>query len=446
MGPGSTTVKTMARPPELVRTIGRWSLTALAVNCILGSGIFGLPSIVAGLVPHFSPLAVLAAGGAMAVVVACYAEVASQFSESGGNYLYARAAFGQFAGIQVAWMTMLGRLAASAANANLLVSYLGEFWPRAGNPIPRFVALTLVIGFLGAVNYRGVKGGTRVSDVFVVAKLLPIGILIVAGGYWLVIHRAVAAPASISGEAHWLKAMLLLFFAYGGYEAALNPMGEARNPRRDVAFALFAAIAIITAIYVLVQSIVVGVLPDPGQSARPLADAARIVMGRGGAALIAAGVLISCYGYLSANLLAGPRSTFALAERGDFPESFAAVHGTFRTPYVSIAVFAMATWMLALLGSFSWNVTLSAVARLVYYGATCAALPVLRRKQPGAAWFRLPAGNWFAVAGMLICVSLFTVVDFSRWLILAGTVGVAALNWLAVRKPRGSPPAQIGGA
>jgi basic amino acid/polyamine antiporter, APA family len=443
MSPVSTTTATSARPPELLRTIGRWSLTALAVNCILGSGIFGLPSVVAGLVPGFSPLAVLAAGAAMAVVVACYAEVASQFAESGGNYLYARAAFGRFAGIQIAWITMLGRLAASAANANLLVIYLGEFWPRVGNPIPRLVVLTVVVGLLGAVNYRGVKGGTRISDVFVVAKLLPIGILLVAGGCWLVMHRAVSAPAAVPGEAHWLQAMLLLFFAYGGYEAALNPMGEARNPRRDVAFALFAALAIITAIYVLVQWIVVGVLRDPGQSARPLADAARIVMGRGGAALIAVGVLISCYGYLSANLLAGPRSTFALAERGDFPESFAAVHETFRTPHVSIAVFATATWILALLGSFSWNVTLSAVARLVYYGATCAALPVLRRKQPGAAWFRLPAGNWFAV---LICLSLFTVVDFSRWLILAGTVGIAALNWLAVRRQTSSPPEHTGDA
>jgi basic amino acid/polyamine antiporter, APA family len=427
---------------DLVRTIGRWSLTALAVNCILGSGIFGLPSVVAGLVPRHSPVAVLLAGAAMGVIIACYAEVASQFTQTGGNYLYARVAFGQLTGIQVGWMTVLGRLSASAANANLLVIYLGEFWPHAADPIPRFLILTLLIGILAAVNYRGVRAGTAVSDVFVVAKLVPLGILCLAGTLFLITHhpQIVAGGSAASGGA-WLKAMLLLFFAYGGYEAALNPMGEAKNPKRDVVFALFAALVIITLIYTLIQLIVVGVLPNPAHSDRPLADAARILLGRGGAAIIAIGALVSVYGYLGANLLSGPRVTFALAEQGDFPAWFAAVHRRFRTPHFSILVFALITWLLALFGSFSWNVTLSAVARLLYYAVTCAALPALRKKQPGAAWFRLPGGNGFAGLGILICVLLLTAVDFSKAMILAGTIGVALLNWVVVRKPAdsGSP-------
>ena len=370
----------------------------------------------------------------MAVVVACYAEVASRFEGTGGNYLYARAAFGRLAGIQIGWITVLARLSASAANANLLVIYLGEFWPGVVKGGVRFAILTLLVGALAAVNYRGVKGGTAVSDALVVAKLLPLGILCLTGGLWLITrHFYVFESGNAIPSHNWLKAMLLLFFAYGGYEAALNPMGEARNPRRDVAFALFAALAIITLIYVLIQWIVVGVLADPAHSDRPLADAARIVLGRSGGAIVAIGALVSCYGYLSANLLAGPRVTFALAEQGDFPRWFAAVHDTFRTPHFSIVVFALLTWVLALFGGFSWNVTLSAVARLAYYATTCAALPVLRRKHAQSAWFRLPGGNVFAILGVLICLALFTAVDFSKSVILAGTVCVAFLNWLAVR-------------
>jgi len=169
------------------------------------------------------------------------------------------------------------------------------------------------------------------------------------------------------------------------------------------------------------------------EMARPLADVARILRGGAGAILIASGALISIYGYLSANMLAVPRITFALAERGDFPSLFAAVHPRFRTPYVSIAVFALLTWLLALLGSFSWNVTLSAVARLFYYGLVCAALPVLRRREPAAARFRLPGGVFFALLGVGICLVLITQVNLSGSLILLATVLVAFFNWILVR-------------
>src|SRR5271169_6029729 len=129
------------RPSELklVRAIGRWSLVALTVNSILGSGIFGLPAVIAAVLGNLSPWAVLLAGAAMGVIVSCYGEVASQFDETGGTYLYVRHAFGRFAGLQVGWMSLLSRFTACAAAANLLVVYLSEFWPAAPHAIPRFM-------------------------------------------------------------------------------------------------------------------------------------------------------------------------------------------------------------------------------------------------------------------------------------------------------------------
>jgi amino acid transporter len=118
---------------------------------------------------------------------------------------------------------------------------------------------------------------------------------------------------------------------------------------------------------------------------------------------------------------------------------FAAVHPRFRTPHVSIVVFALLLWAFSLLGSFSWNVTLSAVARLFYYGAICVAVPVLRRRQPDAALVRVPGGMLLPALGVLICATLLSRADFSKSLILLATVAVALGNWAAVRHRPGAP-------
>ena len=420
---------------QLVRAIGRWSLTALVVNSIIGSGVFGLPSDVAGKLGRFSPAAVLLAGAGMAVIFACFAEVASQFHQAGGPYLYARAAFGQGMGILVAWLLFLGQVTAPAANANLFVIYLGEFWPHATDPLPRALILTVLVGLLAFINIRGVRAGARVSNFFTAAKLLPL-LAVIGMGLWVLhAHPAAPAPAAFTiTTQNWMKAVLLLVFAYGGFETALVPMGEAKDPRRDAPFAVFAALAICTAIYVLIQWVVVGVLPDAGHSGRPLADVARIAIGPVGAGLVTVGALIAFYGYLSAKILAMPRVTYALAEQGDFPRAFAAIHPRFQTPYVSILVFAALVWAFALSGEFKWNVTLSAIARLLYYAICCAALPVLRRKQPGSAGFHLPGGNILAVLAVLMCAALITQVDFGQSMIVAATVAIALLNWAVVRR------------
>jgi APA family basic amino acid/polyamine antiporter len=426
--------------PDLVRAIGRWSLVALVVNSIIGSGVFGLPSTVAGLIGNFSPYAVLAAGVGMSVIIACFAEVASRFQDAGGPYLYARVAFGRLMGIQTAWMLWLGQGSAPAANANLFVIYLGEFFPHAKDPLPRAIILTVLVSLLTFINIRGVRAGAQVSNLFTAAKLVPLFAAIILGLFVLQRHHWHIASASIAspGGGQWLKAMLLLAFAYGGWETALAPMSEAKNPRRDAPFALFVALAACTIIYTLIQWVVVGVLPDAAHSQRPLADVARLAVGPIGAALVAVGALISFYGYLSAKILAMPRVPFALAEQGDLPKAFAAVHRRFHTPYIAILVFAVLVWGLALVGDFKWNVTLSAVARLLYYGVGCAALPILRRKQPeGAnAMFHLPAGNLFAVLGVILCLVLVTRVDFGQSLILVATIALALVNWAVVARRR----------
>lgn len=425
----------IATPDRLVRAIGRWTLTALMINNMIGSGLFGLPSKAAELLGRASPLGMLFAGAVTGVVMVCMAEVASYFTAAGGPYLYSRVAFGRFFGLQTGWILWLARLTAAAANANVFVLYLGEFWHRAKDPLPRLLILTAVIWGLAAINFFGVRQGARVSNVFAVAKLLPLLAVCIVGGIFLLTRAPVAetTPLLTPGISTWLKATLLLVFAYGGFEGALVSAGEARNPRRDARFAMFTSLLTCMVIFIVVQWVAMGTVPGVAHSERPLTDAARVFFGAGGAVLVTIGALVAALGNLSTNTLVVPRITFAMAEQGDFPAFFAAVHRRFRTPFVSIFVFALLIWAFALWGNFAWNVTLSAVARLFYYGACCAALPVLRRKMPTGALLRMPGGLWWAGIGVVLCAILLTQVDRGGSVILLATGAVAALNWLLVR-------------
>ncbi len=387
--------------PELVRAIGRWTLVALVINFVIGSSPFRVPADMARLLGGASPWAYLIAAAGIGTITACFAEVASRFTGAGGPYLYTRAAFGRLVGIEMAWLAWLVRLASAAAVANIFLDYLTEFFPAAASPVPRAMVLVLLVGGLSVVNYLGVTAGARLSNVFTVAKLLPLAGIIVAGVGLMALGRTAGAPPALAaGVKNWTEAVLLLMFAYGGFEAALIPMAEAKDPRRDAPFALLSALAVTTVVYTLIQVVVMAVLPDAGASNRPLAAAARAMMGAPGAVLMALAALTSTYGYLSSAALSVPRLTFAVAERRDFPALFAAVHPHYRTPWFSILVFAVLACAMAIWGDFRWNAVLSAVARLFNYGFVCAALPVLRRRPGAPARFVLPAGHVFAALGI----------------------------------------------
>lgn len=414
--------------------MGRWTLAALVLNSMIGSGIFGLPSLLAGLLGPSSRWVFLLGGAGIGVIMACLAEVASQFPGSGGPYLYARAAFGRFVGIEVGWITWLSRLAAAAASANLFVIYLAEFWPGAKATGVRLVVLTLLLGVLAAINYRGVKAGAKVSNVFMIAKLVPLT-LFVGGGvaYLILYHPAMPTPEPQPFD-HWAKAVMLVMFAYGGFEGAVISMGEVKDPQRSAPFALFVALAATAVIYSLVQVVVVGTLPNPAASDRPLAAAAHQFLGTTAAWVISVGAMVSVYGYLSAVILAMSRLPFALAELGDFPPFFTAIHPRFRTPHIAILVSSALLWLLSVSGSFAWNATLSVLVRLLGYGAICAALPVLRRRAPGRPRFRLPAGNVFAVLGVLFSFALVARLGRGELGIIAASFVVALINWLWARR------------
>jgi basic amino acid/polyamine antiporter, APA family len=425
-------------PYGLVRTIGRWSLTALMINSIIGGGIFGLPSLVAAKLGGYSPLAHLIAAVGILMVAGCVAEVSSRYEETGGLYLYARDALGRFAGLLVAWLTWLTRLAAPAAVANLFCTYLAQFFPLAATRHGKWLILFLLLGHLAFFNYIGVKNGKNLSNVFTVVKVGFLLFFILSGLFVLALRPEVRVPLSFPAVSakSWFEAIIFLVYAYGGFEGAMFVGGESLNPRRDTPIALLLALAAVTFIYTAVQFVTIRTLPDPGSSVRPLSDAAQHFLGSGGATAMALAALVSAYGYLSANLLHSPRITFAMAEQGDFPRFLAAIHPKYRTPYFSIALYAAVVFVFAILGNFQWNVTLSAVSRLAIYGAMVLAVPVLRSRRDGKAQFRLPVPYLFTGLSLLFCGVLFAQMGRSEFYVVSATCVIALLNWLFVRRQR----------
>ena len=406
-----TTAPPTTSSEGLVRGIRKWDLVAFTVNAVIGAGIFGLPAKAFSLIGSYSLIAFFACAFVVLLIILCFAEVSSRFEETGGPYIYAREAFGPTVAFEVGWLSWLARLTAFAANCNLMVSYLWFFWPAANNFWPRAAVIVLVVLALTAINVMGVRQAAIAGNIFTVGKLLPMLIFIAVGLFFLNPHAFALGARPATGA--FSQSVLLLLYAFTGFEMATIPAGEVRNPQKNMPQALLIATAVVTFTYILIQVVCIGTLPGLGTSTKPLADAGQRFMGTAGAALISAGAMISIAGNLNVLVLSGSRIPFAFAEREQLPTIFARVHQRFFTPYISIVITAAVMLVLTLKSSFVAALTISAIARLVTYAATCAALPVLRRKSDTPkALFRLPGGSWIAIAALLL----------SGWLLLNSTL------------------------
>lgn len=387
----------------LVRGIGRWDLVAVAINGIIGAGIFGLPSKTFALSGPYSLLAFAACAGVAALIILCFAEVASRFTETGGPYLYAREALGPVVGFEVGWLMWLARLTAFAANLNLMVEYAAFFWPRVNAGGTRAIIITVTVVLMTVINIIGVRDAALFSDVFSIGKLIPMVFFVVAGLFFLEPQRfSVAAPPALDA---FSQSVLLLVYAFTGFEMALIPAGEVREPQRNLPFAILFSLGMVAMLYIGIQVVCIGTLPQLATSTRPVADAARQFLGAFGGNLIAAGVMVSIVGNLSVLLLAAARLPFAMAANRELPRLVGAVHARYRTPHVAIVLTGAAMLSLALSGSFIYAATISAIARLLAYFATCIGMIRLRR-QRGPAPFQAPAGPAVATATLVLIIWL----------------------------------------
>jgi Amino acid transporters len=414
---------------QLIRAVGFWGLVAMCINAVVGSGVFLLPTESYKLLGPFSLWAPLIFALPVFVLVLCFAEAASHFSEPGGAYLYAKTAFGDFIGFETGWMNWLARVTSLAALSNGFVVSLARIFPSLGAPTARVAVIVGSIAILTAIHYVGVKYGAASIYVFTLGKLIPlVGFIVVALIAWK--HNPIPASMHLPGPGtDWSAAALFMLFAYAGFENMGVPAGEFRNPRKELPRALLVGTLAIAAIYVLAQLGAMSALPDLSKTATPIADAAAVLIGGAGALIVTLGALLSMAGTNSGTVLEGSRMLYAISLGRPRLRALSYVHPRFRTPSVAIIIHVIFATGLALGGSFAKLAMLSAVARLTTYLFTCAAVPRLRKLNEG---FRTP-GLWLPILGTAISLLLFLTLSAFNFLAAGIAIAVGAAIWAASR-------------
>ncbi len=420
----------MTEHDKLPRVLGITDIVLLGISSVIGSGIFLLPGIAAGVMGPAALVPLLCAGLLCVLVALCYAEVGSRFSATGGAYLYAAEAFGPLVGFSVGWMSWWVRMIAWAALAN---GFALALLPLVGD-VPAYfdevvaVALLLV---LTVINFRGARFGAAVLNIFSIGKLIPLVIFIGAGVFFIDVENF--TPFAPNGYGSIGETTLVLLWAFVGFEAITVPAGEMRNPSRTIPLAFLIVMGIVTLVYVLVFVVACGTYPNLAGSENPVAEAAGVFLGPAGATLVGVGIVISLLGTNSVSALVTPRSIYALAEQGQAPGILAELHANYRTPAVGLLLSFVITVALALSGSFAELAVISVVARFFQYLPTSLAVLVFRHRDrrhrdrlsgqqsiqsPGG--FRMPLGPTIPLLSTALCVLLLTQTEHEK--LLAGAL------------------------
>ena len=411
---------------KLIRGLGRWDLTAIAINTIIGTGIFILPAKVMGLIGSYSLFAFIACALIVALIVLCFAEESSRFRTTGGMYLYAKEALGPAVGFETGWLYWIVRIATFAANCNAFLIYLGFFVPGIADGWPRIVIICIIVGAITAVNFFGVRESAIATNIFTVGKIVPLVAFAAVGLFFIQPANFIFGEAPAVGK--FSEAVLLLIYAYVGFEAVVIPAGEAKDPKKNMPFALFTALLVCAVLFLVIQVVAIGTFPGLAQSERPLADAAATFIGGIGAGFIVIGALISILGNLNGGFLAASRLPFAMAEQNELPRALAKTHPKFKTPALSIFITAAITLVLTIQSSFLTAVAIATITRLLVYATTCLALPVFRRRQDiPQAEYRAPFGIAASILSLALIAWLMTNVDYKKEglaVILAVAVGL----------------------
>jgi amino acid transporter len=415
---------------SLNRDIGQLGFVAIALNGVIGAGIFALPAVAAAKSGNFSPWLFLICAVLIMTVVLSFARAASFFRDTGGPIQYAGLAFGSFAGFQTGWLTYIGRLSAIGANISLMVTYAGWFWEPLGSGLGHQLAIAVMFVMLAIFNIVGVRQSMSVVFLFSALKLVPLFILILLGLSHIRPEILLQVDLPVTGTLG--ETILILLYAFVGFESAVVPAGEARNPRKDIPRAITFTVLTITVIYFLIQMISVSIMPELASSKTPLADVAEILMGATGAAMLTLGAVFSIGGNCSSSMLSAPRMTYALAKLDSLPAWFGVIHPRYKTPLNSILFYAVLGLVLALSGSFIWLAVVSTLARLLSYILGVAALPVLEKRiEKTEGQFHLPGGYFIPALALLLCLWLVSFASMTAWLTTAGFFALGSVLYLA---------------
>jgi APA family basic amino acid/polyamine antiporter len=446
--PGTSIAHMASSPPssapaELPRQLGLWSAIAVLVGTTIGSGIFRSPAGIADKLPGPLPLmAVWAVGGLFALCGALtLAELAGAMPRTGGYFVYIREAWGRLPAFLYGWAEFT--LIRAAALGGISLTFAQYFLRALGfdpsvapyDAYAHYVAAA-ALALMATINVIGLKWGSLVQNVTTVAKYGGLVIIILlafalglpkTGGHF----TPAAPPGSFSVSAFGL-ALVSVLWAFDGWGDLAKVSGEVADPRRTLPRAIVLGTLAIIAIYLLANLAYLSVLSVDEMRRAPLvaADVAQRLIGPVGVTLVSLTVLISTFGSVNGSLLTGPRIFFAMADDGLFFRQVAAVHPTFKTPYVAIIMTGILGVTFVLLRSFEQLADIFVTASLVFYVLSIGAIFKLRRRPDWNPPVRTP---FYPLVPALFCLAVLfllgnALMDSAQRIPTLGVFGVILLG------------------
>jgi len=420
----------------LERKLTIFDVTNLVVGAIIGADIYVASSFGARYLGPLSLMVWVIAGIIAMLIALCFAQCAAWVPEAGGPYAYAKEAWGPFAGFVVGWALWFAELISLAVFPLAFTQYLMFFIPNL-SPIFQILIKVLFVAFLAITNIVGVKAAGRINDVLTIAKLAPLVFFCAAGLVWVVLNPAVASTNLIATTAPFDFAsfgtvLVLIFWAYAGFEISTIPAGEVAEPGKTIPKAIILGISIVIVFYLTTNTILFGVRNWSllGNDTAPLATATASMLSSNatiallGGAIVGVGALISVAGSDESGMLGTSRLGYALAADGLFPKLFARVHSRFKTPYMSIAIQSVIAVLAAVVGNLSMLISVSVFFMAVAYLATSGSIFAFRSKYQ-TQQFHLRGGPLIPILGIIFSLLLIsqctlTQIGLGVLLLLAG--------------------------
>jgi APA family basic amino acid/polyamine antiporter len=391
--------------PSLVRGLGLMDSLALIVGGIIGSGIFLTSGQIADEVrsPAIFFLAWIVGGAISLLACFAFAELGAMYPEAGGQYVFLRESWGDFAGFLYGWMMFtIGGPGTIATLTVGFAEYFGAVVPAvsAHRAITSLAGFTLTrghlvsiaaIAVLTVVNILGVRRGAVLQNVATWMKFTAVAVFVVLGvaigrGDWghFTLPAAPAAPGSALSA--FGVALIAVFWTYDGWVYVTWAAGEIKDPQRNLPRAMIGGLLVVAAVYVAVNIVYLYALPMQAMARETTIaqTAATALFSARAARWLALMIAVSCFGAASCAILSSARVYYAMAHDGLFFHGLARVHPRWRTPVLSLVVQAVWASVLALSGRYDQLFTYSIFALVVFYVLTAAGLFVLRRKHPDA--------------------------------------------------------------
>ncbi len=412
------------RSPGLKREIGLFGATALGIGAIIGSGIFIVTGIVAGVAGPGMIFSLLIAGFIAIFSAMSVSELGAYLPEEGGTYAYAQKLISPFAGFIAGWIWIFSNIFVGAAVSLGFAHYFVTIFPAV--PV-KLIGTVICLLFIG-LNYIGLKESILFNNLLVTLKILILLFFVAFGLGFL--NPGNFTPFLPEGPVGVLSGAALIFFAYTGFARVTIMAEEVKNPEYTIPRSIYLALGISTILYLLVGIVAIGLSGAPAlaQSGSPLADAIKHTGSSGAVLVISLGAMIATASVLLTTIMGISRIVFSMGRSQDLPSQLNRIHPRFRTPHYAIAVTGACMIATLLLADITLAVAVSTFAMLVYYliaNIAALKLPLEHRHYP----------PWIPALGAVSCIGLIAFLNLHSWII--GCIGMLiGITWFVFGRKR----------